>query len=76
MSEVRAKFKVVAQTHYEHDLVEIKMSAVCDDTTEENRKFYKYTPSGTFAMQTNNKGVIDHMKPGKFFYLDFTETDK
>jgi len=44
---VRAKFKVESITSFPgQTAVKIAMRAICDDTTEENRRFSKYTPDG------------------------------
>lgn len=76
MSEpiVRAKFIVTSHTIYGRATtnVLITMNAVYDDNTEENKRFYQWTPSGTFSMTTSNENVVKNMQPGSVFYLDFT----
>ncbi|HLZ24567.1 MAG TPA: hypothetical protein VKQ30_20825 [Ktedonobacterales bacterium] len=51
----------------------IKFSAQYDDTIPEDKRFYDATPSATFEMLVNNPIVIEQLKPGKKFYVDFTE---
>lgn len=70
---VRAKLEVqsVNLTTYAD---EIKFSAVCGKTPEDN-SFSSATPSATFSMAVTNPKVRGLFKPGQRYYVDFTETD-
>lgn len=48
---------------------------VCDDNTEENKKFSKHTPSGLFEMTVTNTAVLDQFEIGKEYYVDFTPAE-
>lgn len=50
-----------------------EFGAVCDNSTEENKKFAKYTPSGTLRMIVDNPPAQAFFELGKSYYLDFTE---
>ena len=41
--------------------------------SEENDSFNKFTPAGQFAISINKEGAMDYFKPGKEYYLDFSE---
>ena len=69
---VRAKFKVASITSFPGQQAKsFKLCAICDDTTEENRKFAKYTPSGTLEMWVDNPPAAEVFEQYKEFYLDF-----
>ena len=70
---IRAKFQVEFVTDYGNGNCAIHLKAICDSVTEENARFTKYTPSGTMDFTITNPLVTAQMKPGKIFYLDFTE---
>lgn len=77
---VRAKFKCDSVTKTvnwsgnkdEHPfLYDVKMSPVVNGS-EENKNFFKWTPSGEVKLSTMKE---DHFIPGKEYYLDFTEAE-
>lgn len=68
---VRAKFKVDA-VNEKNDCVDIMLFPVVGDS-EENEKFYKYTPAGNIMLCTVNKDAAAQFTPGAEFYVDFTE---
>lgn len=68
---VRAKFKVSSITQHDDNLVDINMSAVTGGS-EENKQFWKYTPSGQLTLQCLNPSASEYFKPGEEYYLDFT----
>jgi len=70
---VRAKFRVASITLYSETSRQVKLSAVTADDVEENRRFHKYTPSGTIEMMIDNPPAADQFKLGKMVYVDFTE---
>lgn len=43
---------------------------VVSATSEENKKFFEATPSGTIEVGTYKE---DHFEPGKEYFVDFTE---
>lgn len=51
---------------------EIKLSAVCSGTKEDN-SFSDATPSAELRMTISNKALHGKFKPNQKFYLDFTE---
>ena len=75
----RAKFQVLDVLYREHEGVKnsilVKMYAV-QATNEENKSFWKYTPSGNIEMTISNPDTFELFKPGKEFYIDFTEVPK
>jgi len=72
---VRAKFKVSKLSTYESGATEIELQAVVGGS-EENNKFFKYTPSGNIKLNTVNPNVADIMIPGTEFYVDFVKAEK
>ncbi len=71
---VRAKLQVdeVKLTSWSD---EVKLSAVCGKTGEDN-SFSQATPSASFTMVVSNTNVRGFFKPGMKFYVDFTQTDE
>ena len=68
---VRTKFVVdsVAKTRYGSHT--INMSPVCGDS-EENKTFWKWTPSGRIEFQCINDAAVEQFEVGKEYYVDFT----
>jgi hypothetical protein len=50
---------------------EVEFMAVTDGS-EENKRFFKFTPSGTIKLATVNKEAAAQLIPGKQYYVDFT----
>jgi len=69
---MRAKFIVSSLMQCGEGAWSVIMSPICDDTTEENKRFTKYTPSGKLEMLITNSSVIPQLEPGKIFFVDFT----
>ncbi len=67
----RAKF-VVQERRELKDGFQVILNAVTGDS-EENKSFFKYTPSGRLDMGLVQADTADQFVPGKEFYLDFTE---
>jgi hypothetical protein len=40
-----------------------------------NHAFWQATPTGSLEMQINNEQVFDFFRPGKSYWLDFSEAD-
>ena len=68
MSEMRAKFKVDQIFPDEGKLV---MSPVTCGS-EENDKFFHYTPCGSIEISTVNEEALKGFDCGKEYYVDFT----
>ncbi len=43
-----------------------------NDGTEEDKLFFKWTPSGVVELAIVNEAVVKDLVPGKKYYLDFT----
>lgn len=41
-----------------------------------NAQWCKWTPSASFSFSVSNPGAFDKVLPGRFFFVDLTETDK
>ena len=76
---MRAKLKVTAVDANEYN-EKIQMTAVCkdddygEDGLDENNTFATFTPTADLTMQVTNPSLLGKIKPGQFFYVDFTET--
>lgn len=71
---VRAKFRVNSVTKFEGEYVSVKLSPVTSGS-EENKGFWKYTPSGTLEMSITNPEASKQFEPGKEFYVDFSPVE-
>lgn len=70
--KVRAKFFVFSVTRVTGGAVNVVLSPVTSGS-EENKDFWKYTPSGKLEMSmTAGIPAADAFEPGQEFYLDFT----
>ena len=71
---VRCKYtcqSVTKRKHWQQKdrfLFEAEFSAVTDGS-EENKKFFEYTPSGTLKIGTYKEDLFE---PGKDYYLDIS----
>lgn len=72
---VRAKFTVRAVKMYSNNFGEVELVALHDTSTPENQRFTKATPNGTLTMSIDNPPALEQFKPGKTFYVDFTEAE-
>ena len=74
---VRAKFKVDSVTKRPHwdkiscHLHDIELSVVHGDS-EENKKFFAATPTGTIKVQSISAEAGELFEPGAEYYIDFT----
>lgn len=76
---VRAKFKVskieiTGNTTDERELGTVHLSPVTGGS-EENKKFYNYTPCGGMTLGTLNAEALKQFKVGKEYYVDFTPAE-
>lgn len=72
---VRAKFKVTQITEQEGGIKSVMLMAVTNGS-EENKQFFKWTPSASIDLSTLNTTAAEQFVPGKEFYVDFTEAPK
>jgi hypothetical protein len=70
---VRAKFKVECITKYAHG-TQVQLSPVTCGS-EENEKFYQYTPGGGMSLMMIKDDVAELFIPGKEFYIDISAAD-
>jgi hypothetical protein len=74
---VRAKFYVseVKESLYQSQnsgtLTTIKLMPVVSGS-EENKQFYRWSPSGSIDLGTVNPAVVEQFHIGDEFYIDFT----
>jgi hypothetical protein len=73
---VRAKFKCRAVELYADPKGSgcVKLSPVISGS-EENKKFYQYTPSGEIVLMTVNPDAMKEFDPGAEYYIDFTRAE-
>jgi hypothetical protein len=67
---VRAKFRVISLTKYESGSDEIKLAPVSSGS-EENKMFWKYSPSGSITLSCINSEATKQFEIGKEYYVDF-----
>lgn len=74
---VRAKFRVnkITRVDWNSDITVVSMTAVNDDGIEENKRYHKYSPSGSLEITIDNPPASEYFKLGKSYYLDFTEVE-
>ena len=70
---MRAKFYVETVTNHRGGYQDATLRAVYDDGHPENNAFAKATPTGELTIGIDNPAAQDFFKPGKEYYLDFTE---
>jgi hypothetical protein len=72
---VRAKFRVVEIARRNHygtgESQGIKLLPVAGES-EENKKFFQATPSGSIDLQVVNAEAGNQFELGKEYYVDFT----
>lgn len=69
---MRAKFICESVTDYGYTK-KAQLRPVFDNTIEENKQFNEATPAGYMEISISNQKAKDFLKPGKNYYLDFTE---
>lgn len=74
MPAVRAKFRVETVTYHRDGYASIKLFPVVSGS-EENKRFYKYTPSGSIELSTINLEAAGQFLPGHDYYVDFTPAE-
>lgn len=71
---VIAKFKVYSVTDFGGPKA-VKLMVVTSGS-EENKQFWKYTPSGTIEMTIDNPPASDAFKPGQEVIVEFQFPDE
>jgi hypothetical protein len=76
MATVRCKFKVdaVEPPDSAGNVATVRLSPVYSGS-EENKKFFTWTPSGSISFGTINGEAAKQFVPGKEFYVDFTPAE-
>ena len=72
---VRAKVYLNASTEFGGKARQLKFLCVHDNSTEENARFTKYTPTGEITMLVDNPGALAQFRFEKYYYVDFTEVE-
>jgi len=68
---VRCKFKCISKKEYIDGGARITMEPVYSGS-EENKQFFKYTPSGSFTFGTINENAAAQIEQGKEYYIDIS----
>lgn len=68
MRTVRAKFECT-----KNDGSDVELQPVVAGSPEENKAFWKATPSGKLEMWVSNPDAADFFEVGEEYYLDFTK---
>lgn len=71
---VRCKFKCVSIERTENGCSNLTFRAVTSGS-EENKQFFKWTPSGELKVATVNNEAAAQFEPGKDYYLDISPAD-
>ena len=70
---VRAKFRCIDKQPNEYGSL-IKLETVMSGS-EENEKFFKFTPYGQLSMGTVNPAASDQFEVGKEYFVDFSPAE-
>lgn len=71
VKQVRAKMVCVSVAPT-GDTFTVRLSPVVGGS-EENERFYKYTPGGTVSLEVLNEETAAHFEPEKEYYVDFSK---
>jgi hypothetical protein len=74
---VRAKFYVVSvkKTKFMDGLGSVVELTPVINGSDENKEFYKWTPSGRIELGTINEEAAKQFEIGKEYYVDFTPAE-
>lgn len=82
MTTTRAKFRIDAITkrkHWNKDqgdfLYDLEASPVTGDS-EENKRFFASTPSGSIKLGTVNENAVKGFEPGRYVYVTLELADE
>lgn len=70
----RCKLKVRSKSEYEGGTHEIIMYPVVQGS-EENKKFFKFTPGGEFKLQVVSSETAQTLEVGKEYYIDISPAE-
>jgi hypothetical protein len=75
MAQFRGKFYVLSVVPQPEDIggSTVSLHTKYDADTPEDQRFAGATPSGRIDMLVTNPAVLEIAKPGKVFFVDFTE---
>ena len=74
--KTRAKMVLTAITEHAHwGGKTFRFETRYDDSIPEDQRFYDATPSGHVEMTVNNPAVIENVKLGDTFYVDFIKVE-
>ena len=73
VDKVRAKFRCCEIKNYGGTNTIYVFSAVSDQSTPENERFTRYTPSGKLELSVDNPAIDGFYEVGEFYYLDMTK---
>ena len=68
---VRCKFKCTSKTEIPEGFKIEMQPVICG--SEENEKFFNYTPYGKFEFGTVNEEAAEQIKVSKEYYIDITK---
>jgi hypothetical protein len=68
---IRCKFKLESITHLANDARSLTMTPVTSGS-EENKQFFKWTPSGKLEVYSVNAAAVDGLELGAEYYIDIT----
>lgn len=68
--KVKCKFKCTEIIHREH-YSNVKFEVVTNGS-EENEKYFKYTPAGEISLDILKEEVANYFIPGEEYYLDIS----
>lgn len=73
---VRAKFQVTDITEHRYPGKTVRLQAIYDPDTPEDKKFVEATPTGSMEMLITNPKALEIFQVNQYFYLDFTPVGK
>lgn len=76
--KVRCKFACISVTKSTGGVNSVSLQPVGGkpgDTTHENSKFWKWTPSGKLEFSSINAEAMAQFEPGKEYYVDITAAE-
>lgn len=71
MGSIQAKMRCESITNWEEQ-EDVTFRAVTG-TSEENKFWSKYTPSGTLSLSITNEHIFRHFQPGKEYIISIDE---
>ena len=72
--DVRCKFKCVKKSIMEGNVGSVEMAPVTSGS-EENQKFFKWTPWGKLEFGSINEEAMKQFEPGKEYFIDISPAE-